>query len=98
MSLGRSLLALLAGAACSRPAPAAEVRATTSLEVRCQAPIPSLATMRRLATTREPVRVLVYGQSISSQDWWRETRNWMQTRYPEGNLIMEEHARGACPS
>src|SRR5690349_145543 len=31
--------------------------------------------IKRLATTREEVRILVYGQSISAQDWWFEVRN-----------------------
>jgi hypothetical protein len=96
-----SLLGLLAGA-CSRPAPAATTtprRSQSGLEVKCkEVKTPRLETVKRLATTREPVRILVYGQSISSQSWWREVRAWLKARHPDGNLIMEEHARGACPS
>jgi hypothetical protein len=52
--------------------------------------------IRRLATTGEEVRVLVYGQSISEQVWWQEVRDWLRAQYPGGRLVMEEHARGGC--
>ncbi len=54
--------------------------------------------IRRLATTRDEVRILVYGQSISQQTWWMQVRDWLKTTYPSGNLVMESHARGACSS
>lgn len=46
----------------------------------------------------ETVRVLVYGQSISEQIWWEEVRAFLQTTYPAGKLVMENHARGGCSS
>jgi hypothetical protein len=93
-------LALLLGGACTAgPRPAAASTVHPSVEVRCDdSRSPRLATIKRLAASGEPVRVLVYGQSISQQSWWREVREWLKVRYPQGNLIMEEHARGACPS
>jgi len=56
------------------------------------------AAIRRLATTHDEVRILVWGQSISAQDWWLEVRDWLRTTYPDGNLVMENHSRGACSS
>ncbi|MEM6990608.1 MAG: hypothetical protein AAF721_08930 [Myxococcota bacterium] len=57
---------------------------------------PPFEAIQRLATTDEEVRVLVYGQSISEQAWWEQTRDWLTAQYPGGNLVMEEHARGGC--
>jgi hypothetical protein len=63
----------------------------------CAAAIPPpFAAIEKLATTPEPVRVLVYGQSISKQTWWRKTEAWLRATYPNGNLIMEMHAHGGC--
>jgi hypothetical protein len=59
---------------------------------------PPFEAIRRLATTSEPVRILVYGQSISEQVWWSEVRDWLKAQYPRGNLVMEQHAHGGCPS
>jgi hypothetical protein len=52
--------------------------------------------IRRLATTGEEVRILVYGQSVSDQPWWLMVRDWLRAQYPRGNLVMEQHARGGC--
>lgn len=59
---------------------------------------PALAAIERLATTRQEVRVLVYGQSISMQAWWSKTQRWLQQTYPDGKLVMENHAHGGCSS
>jgi len=59
---------------------------------------PPFAAIERLATTREEVRILVYGQSISEQAWWSKTKAWLQQTYPGKKLVMEEHARGGCSS
>jgi hypothetical protein len=56
------------------------------------------AAIRRLATTREPVRILVYGQSLSEQSWWWKTKRWLEQTYPNGTLIMQMHAHGGCSS
>jgi hypothetical protein len=56
------------------------------------------AAIKKLATSREPVRILVYGQSISQQTWWLKTKAWLTATYPSGNLSMEMHARGGCAS
>jgi hypothetical protein len=61
-------------------------------------PNTTFAAITKLATTREPVRILVYGQSISQQTWWLKTKTWLRATYPSGNLIMEMHARGGCAS
>jgi hypothetical protein len=42
------------------------------------------------------VRILVYGQSNSEQPWWQMVRAWLEAQYPNGHLVMEEHARGGC--
>jgi hypothetical protein len=57
---------------------------------------PPLEAIKRLATTTDEVRILVYGQSISEQVWWQQVRDWLRTQYPRGNLVMEQHARGGC--
>jgi hypothetical protein len=59
---------------------------------------PPFEAIKRLATTNEEVRILVYGQSISEQEWWVQLKNWLKATYPNGNLVMEEHARGGCAS
>lgn len=59
---------------------------------------PPFEAIKLLATTSEEVRILVYGQSISEQDWWWYTRDWLKAQYPKGNLVMEQHARGGCSS
>jgi hypothetical protein len=57
---------------------------------------PAPAAIRRLATTSDEVRILVYGQSVSDQPWWLMVRDWLKVQYPRGHLVMEQHARGGC--
>jgi hypothetical protein len=59
---------------------------------------PTFAAIKKLATTHDEVRIAVWGQSISTQDWWWQVRDWLRTTYPGGNLVMETHARGSCSS
>lgn len=59
-------------------------------------------TMHLLQTsTREKpntVKILVYGQSISAQDWWIPVKESIQARYPSANLIMENKSIGGFAS
>ncbi len=59
-------------------------------------------TMTLLATStpdhRNTVKVLVYGQSISEQDWWLEIRRYLQAKFPYANLIMENRSIGGFSS
>lgn len=52
------------------------------------------------STAEKPntVKILVYGQSISVQDWWLEVKRNIQSRYPAANLIMENKAIGGFAS
>jgi hypothetical protein len=59
---------------------------------------PAFAAIKRLASTQQEVRVLVYGQSISMQAWWTQTERWLKDTYPNGKLVMENHAHGGCSS
>ncbi len=43
---------------------------------------------------KNEVRILVYGQSISEQEWWLEVRRTVQERFPNAHLIMENKAIG----
>ncbi|HEX7585903.1 MAG TPA: hypothetical protein VF373_14540 [Prolixibacteraceae bacterium] len=47
---------------------------------------------------RNTVKILVYGQSISVQDWWQEVKRSIETRFPSANLIMENKAIGGFAS
>ncbi|MDR3689755.1 MAG: SGNH/GDSL hydrolase family protein [Fimbriimonas sp.] len=59
-------------------------------------------TMRLLATStpkhRNTVRVLFYGQSITEQDWSRQVADWLRSKYPNANLIIENRAIGGHSS
>ncbi len=44
------------------------------------------------------VKILVYGQSISAQDWWLPVKKSIQNRYPSVQLIMENKAIGGFAS
>ena len=44
------------------------------------------------------VRVLVYGQSISEQDWWKEVRSFFEKSYPDVDLVFENSAIGGFSS
>jgi hypothetical protein len=43
---------------------------------------------------RNKVRILVYGQSISEQEWWLEVKRTVEERFPNAHLIMENKAIG----
>jgi hypothetical protein len=43
---------------------------------------------------RNTVKILVYGQSISAQDWWIPVKKSIEARYPNANLIMENKSIG----
>ena len=53
-------------------------------------------TMNLLQSSRpdckKTVKILVYGQSISVQDWWLEVRRDLTARFPNANIIMENRA------
>jgi hypothetical protein len=55
-------------------------------------------TMHLLASStpekRNTVRILVYGQSISQQEWWKEVKRDLEERFPHADLIMENRAIG----
>jgi hypothetical protein len=40
------------------------------------------------------VRILVYGQSISEQEWWLEVRRAVRERFPYAHIVMENKAIG----
>ena len=43
---------------------------------------------------KRTVRILVYGQSISAQDWWLEVSRDLKERFPNANIVMENRAIG----
>lgn len=43
---------------------------------------------------KNTVKILVYGQSISEQEWWLEVKRTVISRFPKANLIMENRAIG----
>ncbi len=48
-------------------------------------------------STREkknPVRILVYGQSISEQEWWLEVKKYLENKFPEADIDMRNLAVG----
>ena len=49
-------------------------------------------------TNKKKVKVLVYGQSISEQDWWNQVKTWLQTTYPNADLEMINRAIGGYAS
>ncbi len=54
-------------------------------------------TAGRLAAPSSPtdtVRVVVYGQSISQQDWWQDVKRYFQTQYPRTPLVVLNRAIG----
>lgn len=59
-------------------------------------------TMGLLATStaqkKNTVKILVYGQSISKQDWWLDVKSDLEKRFPNSNLIMENRAIGGFAS
>jgi len=59
-------------------------------------------TMTLLATStpqhRNKVRILVYGQSISEQDWWKRLADDLRKRFPNADLEIENRAIGGFAS
>jgi hypothetical protein len=59
-------------------------------------------TMKLLATStpqhRNKVRILVYGQSISEQDWWKQVAADLRKRFPNADLEMQNRAIGGFAS
>lgn len=53
----------------------------------------SLLTARSAQPARE-VRILVYGQSISGQDWWQQVKTFLASRYPAARINMANKAIG----
>jgi hypothetical protein len=55
-------------------------------------------TMHLLATStpqqRNTVKILVYGQSITRGDYWLTLKSYLQQKFPNANLIMENLAIG----
>ncbi|HZF64292.1 MAG TPA: hypothetical protein VEZ55_07410 [Chitinophagaceae bacterium] len=47
---------------------------------------------------KKEVRVLVYGQSISEQSWWKEVRNFFTEKYPHANINFINKAIGGFSS
>jgi hypothetical protein len=43
---------------------------------------------------KNDVRILVYGQSISAQEWWLEVKRAVEERFPNAHIIMENKAIG----
>jgi hypothetical protein len=43
---------------------------------------------------RNTVKILVYGVSISRQDWWLKIKEYLQMKYPYANLVMVNKAVG----
>jgi hypothetical protein len=46
------------------------------------------------AKKRNTIKILVYGQSISEQEWWLEVKRTVISRFPNANVIMENRAIG----
>ncbi|HEX8545814.1 MAG TPA: T9SS type A sorting domain-containing protein, partial [Cytophagaceae bacterium] len=46
------------------------------------------------AAKKNTVKILVYGQSISEQNWWLAVKSDLTSRYPNANIIMENRAIG----
>jgi hypothetical protein len=48
--------------------------------------------------SRNTVRILVYGQSLSAQDWWLSVKQYLEKQFPHANLIMENKSIGGFAS
>lgn len=59
-------------------------------------------TMHLLGTStpekKNRVKILVYGQSVSEQDWWLEIKHYLEEEYPYADLIIENRAIGGFAS
>ena len=47
---------------------------------------------------RNTVRILIYGQSLSAQDWWLQVKEHLEAQFPDANLIMDNKAIGGFSS
>ena len=47
---------------------------------------------------RKDVRILVYGQSISEQSWWKDVRDFVKDRFPLANITFVNRAIGGFSS
>jgi hypothetical protein len=58
--------------------------------------------MHLLATStpakRNTVKILVYGQSISKQEWWLDVKKNLIGKYPNADLIIENRSIGGFSS
>lgn len=54
----------------------------------------------KTSTTENPntVKILVYGQSISAQNWWLSVKKDIEHKFPHAKLIMENKAIGGFAS
>lgn len=43
---------------------------------------------------RNTVKILIYGQSISAQDWWLEVKRTVEERFPNADLVMKNKSIG----
>ena len=59
---------------------------------------PPFKAIKKLATTNQEVRILVYGQSLSEGKWTQLLEEWLREEYPKGNLVFAVHSRGGCSS
>ncbi|HET6557611.1 MAG TPA: hypothetical protein VFG54_09880 [Prolixibacteraceae bacterium] len=52
------------------------------------------------STVEKPntVKILVYGQSISEQDWWKQVKESIYSRFPHARLVMENKSIGGFAS
>lgn len=57
-------------------------------------------TMLGASTPEEPytMRILVYGQSISEQNWHLSVRDNLIARFPDADIVWDNRARGGCAS
>jgi len=49
-------------------------------------------------TNRLPVKILIYGQSYSSQKWWQSLASVLRARFPYADLTIENRALGGFAS
>ncbi len=58
------------------------------------------ASLLTSSTAQEPqeVRILVYGQSISAQDWWKQVKSFLESTYPAAKINMQNKAIGGFSS
>ncbi len=76
--------------------------ATENEEQKIYSPKYIQRTMNLLATStpqlKNTVRILVYGQSLSAQDWWLQVKDHLEDKFPDANLIMDNKSIGGFSS